>query len=127
VARRRTGPPSADDDRLISGRLRGKAARRGTAATTIRVDGVDYTWAHRHGWIVWGKGIKALSLSIALRPERTRELILDLTLKVEHGDGPPSEERVLGALEAGIRAALEAGWDPESRGRAFRHELHGAI
>ena len=127
VTRGRSGTPSPEDDRLISGRLRGKAARRGAAAATIAVDGVVYTWTHRHGWLVWGKGIKALSLSVALRPERTRELILDFTLKVEHGDGPPSEARLLRALETGIRSALEAGWDPESRGRAFRHELDGAI
>ena len=96
-------------------------------AAIITVDGVDYAWAYRHGWIVWGKGIKAISVSASLRPERTRELILDFTLKVTDGDGPPSEASVLRALERGIRSAREAGWDPESRGRAFRHELADAI
>lgn len=115
------------DDRLISGKLRKKAGRIGAAATFVSVDGTSYAWTYRHGWIVWGKGIKAISVSVALNPERTRELILDLTLKVTDKDGPPSEARVLRAVESGIRSALEAGWDPESRGRAFRHEIAEAM
>ena len=108
---------------MISGKLRGKAARKGAPATTVSVDGTTYAWTYRHGWVVWGKGIKALSLSVSLRPERTRELILDFTLKVGAEENLPSESRVARALEAGIRAAREAGWDPESRGRAFRYEI----
>ncbi len=111
------------NDRLISGKLRGKAGRAGAPATVISVDGTNYAWTYRHGWIVWGKGIKAISISVSLNPERTRELILDFILKVNADDSPPSEARVARALEDGIRSAREAGWDPESRGRAFRYEL----
>ena len=114
------------DDRLISGKRRGKEARRGAPATLVSVDGTSYAWAYRHGWLVWGKGIKALSISVSLEPGRTRELILDLTLRVSL-DGPPPEARILRALEDGIRSAREAGWDPESRGRAFRHEVAGPV
>ena len=115
--------PRPPHDRLISGKLRAKAGRSGAAHTTVTVDGDDYVWSYRHGWTVWGKGIKAVSISVSLHPERTRELILDFTLKVNAGDGSPSDARVLHALESGIRSAREAGWDPESRGRAFRHEI----
>jgi hypothetical protein len=110
-------------DRLISGKLRYKAGRTGALATTVTVDGTDYAWAYRHGWTVWGKGIQAISLSVALKPERTRELILDFTVKVGADDAAPGEARVARALEAAVRAAIEAGWDPESRGRAFRFEV----
>ena len=110
-------------DRLISGKLRPKAARRGARHTLVAVDGIDYAWAYRHGWLVWGKGVKAISLSVALHPGRTRELILDLTLNVAAEDPSPAEERVLRALESGIRSARLEGWDPESRGRAFRFEI----
>jgi hypothetical protein len=103
--------------------LRGKAARSGAAVSLISVDGTDYSWTYRHGWNVWGKGIKAISISVWLSPERTRELILDVVLSMGDNDAPPSEARVMRALESGIRSALEAGWDPESRGRAFRHEI----
>jgi hypothetical protein len=110
-------------DRMISGKLRAKAGRRGAINTVVAVDGTDYAWAYRHGWLVWGKGVQAISLSVSLHPGRTRELILDLTLKVGAEDAPPAEARVLRALESGIRSACEAGWEPESRGRAFRYEI----
>lgn len=110
-------------DRMISGKLRAKAGRRGAINTVAAVDGTDYAWAYRHGWLVWGKGVQAISLSVSLHPGRTRELILDLTLKVGAEDAPPAEARVLRALESGIRSACEAGWEPESRGRAFRYEI----
>jgi hypothetical protein len=114
--------PRQADDRLISGKLRAKAARTGAATTTVEVDGAAYAWSYRHGWVVWGKGIKAVSVSVSLHPGRTRELILDFTVNVADGDAP-SDARVLRALPAAIRSARDAGWDPESRGRAFRHEI----
>jgi hypothetical protein len=122
-----TGHRRPSDDRLISGKLRGKAARGGVAATRVEVDGTSYVWEYRHGWLVWGKGIKAISVSVSLKPGRTRELILDLTLRVSPEAGPPPEARIIRALEDGIRSAREAGWDPESRGRAFRHEIAGPV
>jgi hypothetical protein len=119
--------PRPGGDRLISGKLRAKAGRTGAAGATVSVDGVDYAWSYRHGWVVWGKGIKAVSVSVALHPERTRQLILDFTVALNEGDATPSDARVLRALPAAIRSAREAGWDPESRGRAFRHEIAEAI
>jgi hypothetical protein len=112
--------PKLEGDRLISGKLRAKAARKGAVNTTVDVDGVEYAWSYRHGWVVWGKGIKAVSVSAALHPGRTRELVLDFTVNVA-GNDTPSDARVLRALPDAIRAAVAAGWDPESRGRAFRH------
>jgi hypothetical protein len=110
-------------DRLISGKLREKAGRKGAKQTTVDIDGVTYVWAHRHGWVVWGKHIKAMSLSVSLAPGRTRELILDFTLAVDDDRTPPKEKRIQAMLETGIRSALAAGWDPESRGRAFKHTV----
>ncbi len=108
---------------MISGKLRGKAARVEADAKTVAVEGVDYSWFHRHDWLVWGKGVKAISISVSLHPERTRELILDFTLKVGPEEATPSEARLARALEPAIRAAMEAGWDPETRGRAFRCKI----
>ena len=115
--------PRPGNDRLISGKLRAKAGRHGAAHTSVTVDGDEYAWSYRHGWVVWGKGFKVVSISVSLHPKRTRELILGFTLSVNEGDGTPSDARVLSALASGIRSAREAGWDPESRGRAFRHEI----
>jgi hypothetical protein len=108
---------------MISGKLRGKAARDGAAARTLSVDDTLLTWSPRHGWNLVARGIRCGSFSVALKPERTRELILDVTLKMPPAESAPSEERILLALQDGIRLAMEAGWDPESRGRAFRFEI----
>jgi hypothetical protein len=110
-------------DRLISGKLRGKASRRGAAAKLLTVDGTTFTWERRHAFVIDGKLLHAYSFSVALQPERTRELILDFTLRPEERGVPPSDKRVASMLEDGVRAALEGGWDPESRGRAFRFQL----
>jgi hypothetical protein len=114
-------------DRMISGKLRSKLARGEGGGKVVTVDGVDYIWIQRHGWLIWGKGIKAVSVSVSLRPERTRELVLDFTLKMGPEESTPSEKRLLQALEPAIRAAMEAGWDPESRGRAFRYEVAESV
>jgi hypothetical protein len=109
-------------DRLISGKLRAKAARAGAVTRTVAVDGTEYAWSYRHGWQVWGRDLKVVSLSVALRPERTRELILDLTAAVSPTDPIPAEARIEAALPDAIRSAMAAGWVPDSRGRAFRFE-----
>ena len=114
--------PRLAGDRLISGKLRAKAARKGGDNTTVEVDGARYAWSYRHGWVVWGKGIKAVSVSVSLQPGRTRELVLDFTVNVGDNDAP-SAARVVRALPGAIRSAIDAGWEPESRGRAFRHEI----
>jgi hypothetical protein len=110
-------------DRMISGKLRKKrAGRGGSNESTTTIEGTSYIWSYRHGWQVWGKDIKAISISVALDPGRTRELILDFTFEVVPPATHPHERVVAQAVDAGIRSALEAGWDPESRGRAFRYD-----
>jgi hypothetical protein len=111
------------EDRLISGKLRGKAARHGAAARLLTIDGTTYTWEPRHAFVVEGKLLHAYSFSVALRPERTRELILDFTLGPDERGLPPTETRVQKRLEDGVRAALAGRWNPESRGRALRFQL----
>lgn len=112
----------ASADRLISGKLRGKASRRGATATFLTIDGTTLTWERRHAFVVEGRQ-HVYSFSVALQPERTRELILDLTLPADERGLPPTEKQVMRRLEDGVRAALQEGWNPESRGRAFRLQL----
>jgi hypothetical protein len=111
-------------DRMISGKLRKKrAGRAGARESRIVVDGAEYIWAYRHGWQVFGKDLTIVSLTVSLDPGRTRELILDFQFKVPPPATRPSEAALQEAVLAGIRSAREAGWDPESRGRAFRHDV----
>jgi hypothetical protein len=112
---------------MISGKLRRRPGPPGAIPRTITVDGTEYTWVYRHAFDVWGKHVRSISLSVSLRPARTRELVLDLSLALEEEEGTPSEERLLRTLPDAIRDAIEAGWDPESRGRAFRYEITEAL
>jgi hypothetical protein len=111
------------EDRMISGKRRRRLARPGETEKTLTVGGTSYVWSYRHGWQIFGKDLKAISVSVCLDPGRTRELILDFTFEVAPPDTGPSEARMAEAIADGIAAAREAGWDPESRGRAFRHEV----
>ena len=99
-------------DRLISGKLRAKAGAPVRRPPSSPWTGSATRWTYRHGWIVWGKGIKALSISVSLHPERTRELILDLTLKVGAEESLPSEARVARALLAGIKVGSRGRMGP---------------
>jgi hypothetical protein len=90
----------------------------------LTIDGLEYAWEYRHGWLVdWSKGLKAISVSVSLDPGRTRELILELTFAVPGPERDPSHSKVGHAVVAAIRRAIEAGWEPESRGKAFRHKV----
>jgi hypothetical protein len=90
----------------------------------VAVDHTEYLWEYRHGWLVdWGKGLKGISVSVALNPGKTRELILDFSFGTFGLDRNPPLAKVLSAIERGIREAIHAGWEPESRGRAFRHNV----
>ena len=92
--------------------------------SVVIVDGADYAWAFRHGWLVdWGKGLRGVSVSVAREPGRTRELILDFSFRVFGLERRPSTAQMSRAVAAGIRSAIRAGWEPESRGRAFRHAV----
>lgn len=65
---------------------------------------------------------KRWSVSVALQPERTRELILEFDLPFEASEGGGDSDLVQ-EIANGIRLARAAGWEPESRGRAFRFAL----
>ncbi len=114
--------PGAREDRLISGKLRGKWGRSGAKTNVVAVGDTIFAWTHRHNWFDRSAGlVRVYSFSVSLKPERTRELILDVTFAMTDDIRPPSTTRMARALEGGVRAALQAGWDPESRGRAFRY------
>jgi hypothetical protein len=92
---------------------------------TVTVDGVEYRWSYRHEWMVHhGRGLKDVSVSVSLDPGRTRELILDLEFKISGIDRQLSDAALGREIAAAIRTAIENGWDPESRGRPFRHQVY---
>ena len=88
----------------------------------ITVDGLDLIWEKRHPiHLDWRKELKGLSVSVWVRPGKTKELILEVLFDVFGIDRLPNTERWNEVLGRAIRSAMEAGWDPHSRGAAFRH------
>jgi hypothetical protein len=90
---------------------------------TIAVDGVEYAWLYRHGWVATAQRLKGASVSVSLVPGKTRELILDFVFEMLGVERPPAAAKVASAIVSAIRAAKAAGWDPESRGKTFRFEV----
>ena len=92
----------------------------------LSVDGAEYSWEYRHEWFVQReKGLRAISVLVSLDPGKNRELILELSFRVPGLERNPSDAKVAAVVRDGIREAREDGWDPESRGRAFRYALDG--
>lgn len=110
-------------DRMISGKKRKRAIHPRAVSGRATVDDTAYTWSQRHDYAVWERTVRVRSFSVWLDPGRTRELVLDVAFATTAEDSLPSADEVAAALEAGIRGARAAGWDPESRGRAFRYGL----
>ena len=88
----------------------------------ITVDGLDLVWEKRHPLFVdWRKDMKGVSVSVWVRPGKTKELILDVHFAVFGIDRFPNPEQWNQVLSRAIRSAVDAGWDPLSRGSALRH------
>jgi hypothetical protein len=87
----------------------------------LSIDGDDYFWEVRHGWLVdSGVGIKGISISVWRRPGSTRELVIDFPFSVFGLNRSPKRTDLIGALIPAVKAGIAAGWKPDSRGRTFR-------
>lgn len=94
---------------------------------TLTVDGIEYSWEYRHGWGVdWGVGLRGASVSVCLRPARTRELIVDFPFSAFGVKTSPKHSVLIRHLAAAIRTALSSGWEPKSRGKEFRFNVSDA-
>ena len=100
----------------------GKRQKRVSEPNPISVDGYDMIWEKRHPiFLDWRKELKGVSVSVWIRPGKTKELILDVHFATFGIDRMPNPDRWNQVLAMAVRSAIEAGWDPESRGAAFRH------
>ncbi len=100
----------------------GKRQKRVSEPNPISVDGYDMIWEKRHPiFLDWRKELKGVSVSVWIRPGKTKELILDVHFATFGIDRMPNPDRWNQVLALAVRSAIEAGWDPESRGAAFRH------
>ena len=100
----------------------GLRQKRVSNPNPITVDAFELVWEKRHPlFIDWRKELKGVSVSVWVRPGKTKELILDVYFDVFGIDRMPNPDRWNEVLGRAIRKAMEAGWDPDSRGAAFRH------
>jgi hypothetical protein len=94
------------------------------SADKLTIDGDDYFWKVRHGWLVdSGVGMKGISISVWRLPGSTRELVIDFPFSVFGLNRSPKRTDLIAALEPAIKAGMAAGWRPDSRGRTFRFKL----
>jgi hypothetical protein len=100
------------------------AAKRDDSLQKITVDGNELVWQFRHGWVHDNiVGLKGISISVWQQPGRTRELIIDFPYSAFGREHSPKQKELLAKLVPAIQAAIEGGWDPESRGRTVRYDV----
>jgi hypothetical protein len=105
-----------------------RVTKKSTAADKIVIGDEEYRWRFRHGGVVVrGVGLKGFSVSVWRKPDRTRELILDFPFSQLGENRSPVGKALLAVLPTAIQAAIDAGWDPDSRGRTFRFNMPAAV
>jgi hypothetical protein len=116
---------SSFDKRVSPGLL--ETVKKGT----VKVEDSEYGWSiyRQPRWEFTTSSLLGLAILVE-SPERSRrKLILEFSIdRHRHGDMPQHQRFRLrdGRLAAAIKSALEAGWDPESRGKPFVYEA-GAL
>jgi len=90
---------------------------------TVEVSGVNYQW-NVYRQPRWTGDGTLLGLAILVKPVKSsrRELVLEFTIDrsrpgdmAQHENAQISKRRIIEC----IQNALDAGWDPESRGKEF--------
>jgi hypothetical protein len=102
----------------------GRAKRSVEAKVTI--DGHELVWTLEREPKWHTDGPRGLAISVKLSEGNHKELLLEYPYP-KWKPGPVrnlERPRIMPVvIEAGIRAAMEAGWDPTSRGRVFAFQV----
>ena len=102
-----------------------KKRRKRTIDGETSIDETPLLWelTSEPQWSNSGDGYKGLCISVRVADEARRELIIEYAYPRGTDGQPlpvPQRPAVTPKLvEASIRQAMEAGWDPSSRGKAF--------
>jgi hypothetical protein len=97
--------------------------------SAITIDGFSLLWnLHREQQWFTADGWKGVAIHVKVAEGVRRELFLEfppvLTQKTENNkDAPPRVPVSAAMVEAGIREAMAAGWDPESRGQPCFYQV----
>ncbi len=95
-----------------------KKRRKRTLGQTIRLAAEDYSWTllSEPQWST--EGALGLRVSVRLAETEWRELIVDFPF--DPSAFVPQRPKVTSTIvAAAVQAALDDGWDPHSRGRAY--------
>jgi hypothetical protein len=98
-----------------------------SADKTVQVANQEFRW-HIHRQPQWCTvdGWKGLALHVELAHEPQRVLIIEFPFKVVNHRNDPGQQRpkvVEKDVITAVIAALEAGWNPESRGKRFVFQI----
>jgi len=102
-----------------------KKRRKRTIEGEATIDGSALRWelVSEPQWSNSGDGYKGLCISVCVKDEVRRELIIEYPYPKDSNGRPlpvPQRPKVTPkAVEASICQALNSGWDPSSRGKAF--------
>jgi hypothetical protein len=102
-----------------------KRRRKRTIEGSALIDEVSIVWEliSEPQWSNSGDGYKGLCISVRVADEARRELIIEYPYPKDGKGRPlPVPQRPNVApkvIEASIQQAMDAGWDPSSRGKAF--------
>jgi hypothetical protein len=102
-----------------------KKRRKRTIEGQATINGVRMLWelVSEPQWSNSGDGYKGLCISVRVADEARRELVIEYPYPKDSNGRPlpiPQRSVVTPKLvEASIQQALERGWDPSSRGKAF--------
>jgi hypothetical protein len=106
-----------------------KKRRKRSLEGIVAVDGVNLCWQLlSEPQLTTAHGSKGLCISVRTEDGRHRELVLEYPIpKKFTGNGAiqiPQRHRFSGkTIEVGIRQAMTAGWDPDSRGKTFIYHV----
>jgi hypothetical protein len=98
-----------------------------TESSILTVAGATYAWSvFREPQWCTTDGWKGLALEVTAVDKIGRQLIIELPLEKKSHRTTPHRQRpnvTRSEIERYIREAIEAGWEPDSRGKPFVFEL----
>ena len=101
-----------------------KKRRKRTVEGNVEIDDISMTWTlvSEPQWSNSG-GYKGMCVSVRVADQVSRELILEYPYPTDKsGRKLPVPQRpplVQSDVEVAVRQAIQEGWDPDSRGKAF--------
>jgi hypothetical protein len=103
-----------------------KRAKRSVGGIIV-IDGMNLDW-HVQREPQWSStdGWKGMSIAVRLAENKCRELLVEYPFKRRTNgmaEFPQRPNIIAKALETDVKAAMEAGWDPMSRGKVFAFQV----